>query len=1700
MAANLDIVGTAAVDVVPIAPNFHQQLKAIVLPIADKVGEEAGRKMGDAISRNITVAIPDAINQGGQAARVAATRQGNNAGGAFARSLRGKLEQAFRSMPKLDVKLSDTGVDAELARIRAKLEQLSAKRIGIDVDAATARAHVEELEAELRRLGAAHPNVAVRVDTAAARAALAAFREEIDAATADPTRIRIETDGALGARIRAAVREAEASLPNINIDADTSPAQREIASLRARLTAMRDLKVGIDISAEDALAQINEIQAKLRLLSAQRAQVDVDTGRARVAITNLNLMIDRLRGRTPTVDVRADAAAAEARLAAVQHQVNDLDRDDVRIRVHANTAQAQAALFQLSVSLGAVAVLPVIPIAAAGIGAIASAAFVAAAGVGALALAAIPAIKGVTSVIQAKSAAEKEAARATDNSAAATVRAAQSALQMAGAQQALSSAHRNAARSIAQANRQVEDAERALGQAAARAMEQREQAAERVEDAEQSLADAKRQSLQAEEALTQARRDAAQQLEDLESRLASGALDEREAALRVQEAYEELQQTLADPTATDLQRERAQLAYDQALQSQKDQATEYKRLQEEAKAAHAAGVNGNENVKRATEAVADAQRNVRDQAEALTDAQKDAARTQVEAAQSVADAQRNLADAVENAAVTQTQAAESIATAERGVESARLSSIDTTAKAKTKTDEYREALAKLTPEQRDLYESIAGPKGLTAAFKEWSKELQPDVLPLFTRAVDGAKNSLPGLTPLVQNSADAVGELMDRASADMKRPFWQRFKKGIAESAKPAIVGMGVAFGNVFKGMAGVLDAFFPHMDSISGRMQKITGRFADWGTGLRGSPEFENFLDYVTERTPVVSEAFSDIGQAIYDLAVALEPFSTVILELVGYVADAISYVAEHAPGAIQLIYGLWIATRLWNLAMALSPIGRIVMALIGLALAVKYAWDHYDWFREIVIGTWEGIQGASEWAWQKVIKPAFDGIRDAIRWTGDKFTWLWQEAIVPAWKGIELAMRYAVAIILTVVITPLWLAIQGVGLIVMWLWEDCFKPTWDLITGLVTWAWDYILAPFFRTVWDAIKWVGDKFVWLYDHAIKPSADWIAKKAGWLWNVALAPTLGFIWDGVKWVGDKFVWLYDKGVKPAFNWISDKTDWLYDKGLKPAFKAIKEAVGLVGDAFEDAKDAIGEAWDQIKKITKGPVNFVIKWVYTNGIKAVWDRVASFVGLGKLPDAPKLLAQGGTVGDGWSVAKPMKTNKPTAIVGEGNPRYPEYVIPTDPKYRSRALSLHRQAGTQLLESGGILGGITDAWDWTKDTVSDVVGKGIDWVKTGADILTNPSKVWDGLMRPILGRVSDGVRSAAEWGRVIGRFPGKMATGLKDKIVNAASSMFAGGDFGLWQKPVDAPFGTRFGVAGSMWASGHHTGLDFPAPAGTPVHAVADGSVTRTGTTGPYGNHVLIGHGGGLASLYAHLSKILVDAGQHVARGQTIGRVGATGNVTGPHLHLEARVNGRAVDPMPYMMGGGPLGAKSPASAKAYAKSILGQFGWGPSQFPPLEKLWEGESGWRWNAENPSSGAYGIPQSLPASKMASAGPDWRTNPATQIRWGLSYIKNRPDYGSPAAAYQKWLSRSPHWYDDGGYLEPGLNLVANGTGRPEPVFTDGQWSDIRAAKSGGAATLQADVRVFVGDRELTDIVRTEIDVYDSDAATALNNGRWP
>ena len=119
--------------------------------------------------------------------------------------------------------------------------------------------------------------------------------------------------------------------------------------------------------------------------------------------------------------------------------------------------------------------------------------------------------------------------------------------------------------------------------------------------------------------------------------------------------------------------------------------------------------------------------------------------------------------------------------------------------------------------------------------------------------------------------------------------------------------------------------------------------------------------------------------------------------------------------------------------------------------------------------------------------------------------------------------------------------------------------------------------------------------------------------------------------------------------------------------------------------------------------------------------------------------------------------------------------------------------------------------------------------------------------------------------------------------------------------IW--PVNGPITSPF-CEQRAWES-CHPGIDIGVPAGTPIRAVADGTVAIAGPSSGYGNYTCIDHGGGLSSCYAHQSSIAVSVGQRVSQGQVIGAVGCTGLCFGDHLHFEVRVNGQVVDPMGYL---------------------------------------------------------------------------------------------------------------------------------------------------------------------------------------------------
>ncbi len=329
-------------------------------------------------------------------------------------------------------------------------------------------------------------------------------------------------------------------------------------------------------------------------------------------------------------------------------------------------------------------------------------------------------------------------------------------------------------------------------------------------------------------------------------------------------------------------------------------------------------------------------------------------------------------------------------------------------------------------------------------------------------------------------------------------------------------------------------------------------------------------------------------------------------------------------------------------------------------------------------------------------------------------------------------------------------------------------------------------------------------------------------------------------------------------------------------------------------------------------------------------------------------------------------------------------------------------------------GGLQSGIVDVFKTISSWLYWHVKKPIlDWISSAASWLVSAGKhvvtglkngVVDGyrgisgwLYRHVKKPIIDYVSGAVGWLKSAGKH---VISGLKNGVVDAMKGIVGWLRSHLWD-PIKNGVKSLFGI--------HSPSSEFEWFGSMMIKGLINGLIK--GNAGSFVKKVF----GGVTDEAKKALKYLVKHG-YVAASELSGAF--TGD-TGSLARIGAWVAG--------LFGGG--GGSAPADvsgAKAIGKKMAAARGWTGSQWDALYHLWMGESGWNPFAQNPTSGAYGIPQSLPGSKMASAGADWRTNPVTQILWGLRYIAAR--YGNPMRAYTAWLARMPHWYATGTGNAPG------------------------------------------------------------------------
>jgi hypothetical protein len=723
-----------------------------------------------------------------------------------------------------------------------------------------------------------------------------------------------------------------------------------------------------------------------------------------------------------TIDVKADTAAVDAKLAEISRDRTaaivaktsgeaeaDAKLDEVahertaKVKVKSDSSELDGLSGKMTAIVGGLAafgpVLGASLIAAAGAAAVFGASVVAAAGVAKLGF------TGILTAIKASDAASKSAA--TDAISQTQKRLADTAAVTA-AVNGLANAEASASNGAISAAEAVSTAKRSSVDAAISAAQSVSQALTAERTAENTLVTAQQSEQRAQESLTQARKDAQRQLEDLAQQAADGALSQRGATLSLQEAQQSLHNTMADPLATNLQRERAQLNYDQAKQQLTDISTANQRTAQDKATADKKGVDGSQTVISAQDQLRSSIVAVGAAQTGIAKAQLDYANAQRTGAESVAKAEQGVTDAIRAQSEQARTSAASIVTAQAAVTAAQRTSVTDAKTATTAQQTLATAMAALSPAGQkfvDFYKTSLKP-----AFKDLAASAQTAMLPGLQKGLQAILSSgvMTNLKEAITKIATALGELFTKAGQALGSPAWKQFIDYIGNTAGPVLKILFTTLGNLGRGFASLLQAFTPVALQMGLGFQSMTAKFAAWAAGLSQTQGFKDFIQFLKDNGPRLLDTLKQVAVALVNVVQGASPLTGVYLQALKDFANVLGALPSWAviaitqaiialktammlQAAIKAISDITIVTKAWaaaqwalNIAMDANPIGLIIIA-IGVLMVI--AWE--------IISRWGEVKSAfKEDIWRPVsgfVKTMANNVITAIN------------AIIGAWDAMH-------------------------------------------------------------------------------------------------------------------------------------------------------------------------------------------------------------------------------------------------------------------------------------------------------------------------------------------------------------------------------------------------------------------------------------------------------------------------------------------------------------------------------------------------------------------------------------------------------------------------------------------------------------------------------------------------------------------------
>lgn len=669
---------------------------------------------------------------------------------------------------------------------------------------------------------------------------------------------------------------------------DRDPFQRDLAAARQQAArfAGETHKGRLELDTAEAHAALARLRADLTAWNAQAGgpTIQLDTSDLQSDLRDLRAELAALGNTITTHGVRVDDSQAQRQITELRAELAILSQTRTDVSVGVDTRRAHASMSALMpLILGIAPALA--PIGVVGVGVFGALATAAIGAGGALGLVAAAMGGNIAQALAAQAAMDQAAGATTGAGTAATG------------------------------------------------------AAEAVKAAEEKVTTAQEAAQDAQEELNQARRDGVIALKELSLQLRGAALDEEGAELAVRQAYVALQKTLSDPEATDLERDKAQHAYDEAILRLDEVRLEGKKTREDVRRQTKDGVESLDTVKAAKEQLAAAEK-------------------------SVADAQKQATAARQAAAA---------ATAAYAAATADLSG----------------AMVELDAPARDF---LAALNELNGSWNEFLDETDDATLGAAADFLRIIAEILPIFVPAANAVAESVGGIVDEFGEWATGGGAQAVADWLEEYGPTFLTDLALGFGAAAIGLGHLLDAFSPFAEKLTGKFRGAMREFAEDTKNLDGNPNFVAFMERVQELGPEVGDLFGNMGDAALNILNAVAPWGEFVLP---YVSGFFEVIAEADPmllaigiGALAVAFGL-MAGGVGGVIALVAGVGIAFTSLYENSETFRKAWDGL--YKDVLKPSWEWLQEKSVELWNDTLKPGLADIKDLL-----------VDDLIPAWNDL--------------------------------------------------------------------------------------------------------------------------------------------------------------------------------------------------------------------------------------------------------------------------------------------------------------------------------------------------------------------------------------------------------------------------------------------------------------------------------------------------------------------------------------------------------------------------------------------------------------------------------------------------------------------------------------------------------------------------